>query len=313
MTEYTKDLTDQLTYTQTFDLMAKDIDLALELLKADPIYPNASRPAGYYDAVNRDGFFSQREQRMNYYAVKALQARMLLWQGGADKLNAARLAAEEVINSSPAKLIVSESYPVGSEPTLYPEHLFSLNITAFADIVERYLNAESSTNYDALFLTTAAASEIYETNNVNIGVADVRYNTLLESQARGLVSKKLRQRGSTRTNIMPLIKLPEMYFIAAEHYVNTGELNTAIDLLNRVRSSRGIIHQIPEGANQDEVKLELFKEHRKEFISEGQLFFFYKRLGRTAIPGLSATTVVGDKIYVLPYPDSEIEFGNRIQ
>ncbi|WP_299702713.1 RagB/SusD family nutrient uptake outer membrane protein [uncultured Pontibacter sp.] len=313
VTEYSKDLTPQLTYSQTFELMAKDIETALGLLKADPIYPNAERPAGFYEAVNRDGFFSQREQRMNYYAVKALQARMLLWQGGADKLNAARLAAEEVINSSPARLIVSESYPVSADPTLHPEHLFSLNVTAFADIVERYLNAESSTNYDALFLTTSAAAEIYETSNVNIGVADVRYNTLLESQSRGLVSKKLRQRGITRTNILPLIKLPEMYFIAAEYYANTGELSTAIDLLNRVRSSRGIIHQIPEDASQDEVKLELFKEHRKEFVSEGQLFFYYKRLGSTTIPGLSATTEVGDKIYVLPYPDSEIEFGNRIQ
>ena len=82
VTEYKKEATPQLGYMQTFGLMENDINTALELLKADPIYVNAERPAGYFDQVNRDGFYNLREQRMNYYAVKALQARVLLWQGG---------------------------------------------------------------------------------------------------------------------------------------------------------------------------------------------------------------------------------------
>ncbi|WP_162426103.1 RagB/SusD family nutrient uptake outer membrane protein [Pontibacter pudoricolor] len=313
VTEYKKEVTPQLNYAQTFVLMEKDINAALELLKADPIYLNAERPAGYFDQVNRDGFYNQREQRMNYYAVKALQARMLLWQGGAEKMQAARVAAEEVINSSVARLIQSESYPVSSDPVLYPEILFSLNVTAFENIVNRFLDAEKATNYDALFLTTAAAAGIYETSNVNIGVADIRYNTLLAAQSRGLVSIKLLQNGKSHPNIMPLIKLPEMYYIAAEDYIRANDLNMAIAYLNKVRKSRGIIEEISEGAEPEVVKEELYKEYRKEFVSEGQLFFYYKRLGQTTIPGLSESTEVGDKIYVLPYPDSEIEFGNRVQ
>jgi len=311
VTEFKKEGTPQLSYAETFDLMEQDINAALELLKTDPIYQNPERPAGYYDNVNRDNFYENRGQRMNYYAVKALQARMLLWQGGIENMDAARLAAEEVISNSPARLINSESYPVSSDPVLQPEILFSLNVTAFDNIVGRYLNADSPTNYDALYLTTAAASEIYETANVNIGVADIRYNTLLDAQTRGRVSVKLSQNDNSPLNLMPLIKLPEMYYIAAEYYANTGNLSKAIDYLNTVRSSRGIIAQITEAADQDAVNQELFKEYRKEFVSEGQLFFYYKRLGRTTIPGLSASTIIGDNIYVLPYPDNEIEFGNR--
>jgi hypothetical protein len=61
------------------------------------------------------------------------------------------------------------------------------------------------------------------------------------------------------------------------------------------------------------VKAELQKEYRKEFISEGQLFFYYKRNGLTQMPGLSAQIIADDRIYRLPYPDNEIEFGNRVQ
>jgi hypothetical protein len=46
---------------------------------------------------------------------------------------------------------------------------------------------------------------------------------------------------------------------------------------------------------------------------EGQSFVYYKRLGKTSFPGLAAGTIADDKIYLLPYPATEIEFGNRVQ
>lgn len=309
VTKYTNDLTPQLSYMDTFERMKNDIDQALELLKEDPIYPNSERSANYYENVNREGFYNKREQRMNYYAVKALQARMLIWQGGMENMNAARLAAEEVIGYSFAQLIVSDSYPVSLDPILYPEILFSLNVMGFEDIVNRYLDANNASNYDALYMATSTANQIYETSNVNIGIADIRYNTLLDAQTPGFVSIKLFHNGkNTNANQMPLIKLPEMYYIAAEYYIDT-DLAKAIEYLNIVRSSRGIIEEIPLTADVDTVKNELFKEYRKEYVSEGQLFFYYKRVGATSIPGLSVNTVVGDAIYLLPYPDSELQFG----
>lgn len=313
VSNFNKDVTPQRSYPETFALMAKDIADALELLKEDPLYPNPSRPAGYYDDVNRNGFFSTREQRMNYYAVRALQARMLLWQGGAENLSAARTAAEDVIAHSPAKLI-TPSYNAAGDPSLYPENVFCLNVTAFADIVNRYLDASKNTNYDALFMLRPAAETLYETSNTNIGVPDIRFNTLLQAQTLGMVSVKHRQAQSrVNGNIMPLIKIPEMYYIAAEYYISTGDLNKAIAGLNTVRSSRNIIQAIPATTDRSVVESELFKEYRKEFVSEGQLFFYYKRTGRTAFPGLAVTRIADDKLYVLPYPGSELEFGNRVQ
>jgi hypothetical protein len=312
VTKYTKNLTSQKSYSETFQLMEKDINESIDLLSiVDPIYQETSRPASYYDQVNRDGFFNKREQRMNYYAVKALQARVMIWQGTTDKLQTAQIAAEEVISKSQKMLINSGNYPITSDPILYPEILFALDVNALENINQRFLNGDGNTAYDALLISTSKADEVYETSNANIGIADIRYNTLLNSQTQGFISIKLKQEnGLQNPNKIPLIKVPEMYYIAAESYIDSNLLK-AIEYINKVRVSRGIIQNIPDTASKQDVEKELFKEYRKEFVGEGQLFFYYKRTARTSIPGLSQNTIVGDKIYVLPFPDSEIFFGGQ--
>ncbi len=312
VTTLSKELTPQLSYMETFALMQKDLSESLELLKEDPAYKEVSRAADYYLEVNREGFYNVREQRMNYYAVKALQARVNIWQGSAQDLQNAASAAEEVIAKSGAKLH-DPSSTVGSDRILSSEQLFSLNVSAFANTVGQFFNGENATNYDALILLRPSAETLFETANQNIGVPDIRFNTLMTAHSRGLVSQKLLQTSSSQyRNIMPLMKLPEMYYIAAEAYLNTN-LVKSIQYLNKVRASRGILQEIPEGSDLEMVKAELQKEYRKEFIAEGQLFFYYKRMGLTQLPGLSAQTIANDQIYRLPYPDSEIEFGNRVQ
>jgi hypothetical protein len=160
-------------------------------------------------------------------------------------------------------------------------------------------------------LTNDTVEEIYETNNSNVGLPDIRFNTLLEQQTLGYISIKLYQSSNlNNNNLMPLIKIPEMYYIATEYYLDNGQVATAIDLLDTVRGSRGIIEELDEASTEEEVREELFKEYRKEYVSEGQLFFYYKRIGLESIPGLSTNTVADDDIYVLPLPDSELEFRN---
>ncbi len=309
VTTFSKEVTSPLTYEATFDKLLMDIENALILLEEDPAYTQADRADGYYTQINRTGFYDNRELRMNYFAVKALQARVLLWKGASEDLVAARLAAEEVLQYANAVLINAQSYAVASDPILTPEILFALDVTGFENVTTGILNAASSeTNYNALYLSQTVADEVYETSNVNIGVADIRYNTLLEGQTRGLVSTKLIQKtGISNPETVPLIKLPEMYYIAAEAIIQSGiNLNLAVDYLNTVRSSRGIIEEIPATATQEELKEELEKEYRKEFVGEGQLFFYYKRLGYTTFPGVGDETTVDDAIYVLPYPDTEL-------
>ena len=55
---------------------------------------------------------------------------------------------------------------------------------------------------------------------------------------------------------------------------------------------------------------EIRKEYRKEFIAEGVMFHYYKRLGIVDIPDYDEA--MGDRQYLLPYPDFETENG-RVQ
>lgn len=310
VTQYSKDITPQLTYQQTFALLEKDLEEALELLKEDPIYPNASRNANYYSDVNRNGFYNSREQRMNYFAVKALKARVLLWEGGAENIGKAAVIAEEVISQSQAHLITANT-DVTKHRTFPTEHLFGLKIEAFPTIINPYLTGDVSSQV-GLYIVNTTAEEMYEADDANIGLVDIRYNNLLVAESRGRVPVKLKPDPAFLYGLIPLMKIPEMYYIAAEHYINTNP-NKAVDLINAVRKSRRILSDIPYGLSTDLLQAELLKEYRKEYVMEGQLFFYYKRIGLKHIPGLSQDFIVGDGVYTIPYPDNEIEFGNRVQ
>jgi hypothetical protein len=309
VTSFSKELTPQLSYDETFKLLEKDIQDALDLLTEDPIYADPQRPQNYYAEVNRGGFYNDRQLRMNYYAVKALQARVLSWQGG-DKMATAAAAAEDVIAGSKAKLITPATN-IDEDLSLSPEHIFGLQVSGFANITLVYFGTNNNTNYDALFIPASVAQTMYEAHVPTIGLSDIRYTKLLSSSSRGMIPVKLRQGDfPTQTGVMPLMKVPEMYYIAAEYYIKSNPAK-AVDYLNTVRASRSITQQIVP-ASTTLLEDELFKEYRKEYVSEGQLFFYYKKIGRESIPNL-AGVVAGDKVYMLPYPDSEVEFGNRIQ
>ena len=58
VTKYTKDLTPQLSYTETFKLIEKDLAEALELLKEDYIYGAHADDNTYYTNVNGNHGFS---------------------------------------------------------------------------------------------------------------------------------------------------------------------------------------------------------------------------------------------------------------
>ena len=98
---------------------------------------------------------------------------------------------------------------------------------------------------------------------------------------------------------IPLLKLSEMYLIAAEA---SGD----ISYLETLRSYRGYANRpLPAGADLQE---ELQKEYQKEFIAEGQLFYYYKRQNLSSIP-FTAQTMNRDT-YMFPVPDNELEFGD---
>src|SRR5699024_6066538 len=100
----------------------------------------------------------------------------------------------------------------------------------------------------------------------------------------------------------PLIRISEMYYIAAETESNSSQ---AIGYLDTVRYHRGL-NNLPVSAN---LKEEITKAYRKEFYGEGQLFFYYKRNNFSSIPDGSSPVFdvrMNASKYVVPLPNSEI-------
>ena len=97
---------------------------------------------------------------------------------------------------------------------------------------------------------------------------------------------------------VPIIRLSEMYLIAAEASGDKGYLQT-------LRDHRGYVNY-PLEENCD-LAAEIEAEYRKEFMAEGQLFYYYKRLDYKTLPDMG---VVMTGNYVFPMPDDEMEFGD---
>lgn len=313
VTSFSKTVPPQRSYSETFALMEKDINEALQLLQEDPVFKKANRPANYFDEVNRTGFYSNRSMRMNYYAVRALQARLLLWEGSTAKVAEAAVAAEDVISNSEAKLIAADN-PV-KDVIMKSEFLFALNVDRFFELINPFLQL-TAVGTNSISMSQDNFYNIYE-NNSGIGLSDFRQQEWfidLGDVVRTRVPVKMRQiqNDLANRNRLPLMRLSEMYYIAAEARL-TMDLPKSIQLLNTVRRSRGIVQDIPVNADLATVTGEITKEYRKDFVQEGQLFFYYKRKGFTSFPGLPTSVPGNDGIYMIPFPDSEMEFGNREQ
>lgn len=106
-------------------------------------------------------------------------------------------------------------------------------------------------------------------------------------------------------NTMPLIRLPEMYYILAEC---TDDLKEAGRLLSLVRGARGV-EDLPTLNSETERLNNLEKEYRKEFYAEGQLWFFYKRWAYKTFEHCPISNM-NETHYRFPIPDDETILGN---
>ena len=100
-----------------------------------------------------------------------------------------------------------------------------------------------------------------------------------------------------------------MYYSAAECGLATGkgaDRLLAIDRLNIVREKRGM-SVLGNDLTVASVQNEITKEYQREFINEGQLFYYYKRLGFEKIP--YATKAATDAVYVVPLPTWDVDLG----
>ena len=302
MREVTNAPVAQSTVSKVLDYILEDLTTAKKLLEPiDPIGPAfadySELPEDDYepdDYITDDGFWLYRTSRMNYYGVVACMARVYLYK---EDMQNALESALEVINSERFEFIsdairAEESYDFEyMESVARHEYISSLYVYDLLEGRSDMFFKELAT-YECT-LDDGRKSLIFTDLGINL---DIRSKNMFGPRDAGggeFVNKYM-----TGTQI-PLIKLSEMYLIAAEA---SGDIN----YLETLRANRGYgSNPLPAGADLQE---EIQNEYRKEFIAEGQLFYYYKRQNLASIP-FAAQTMNRDT-YVFPVPDNELEFGN---
>lgn len=304
VTEYSTQVVGQKTVNETMQLIINDLLEARECLQHDSLKIGS---APYSHRADRVCYF-------NYYAAVATLARAYLWMG--DKENALTYANEiiQIVESESASkpfdwvhyTSVETQNDYECNRAFTGEHIFNLKIDNWEDIANYYFKSAAGTN--ALSPSEEKAQDIYELSN-SLG-NDYRYLKGYEQDGDNrYLCKFWHYESGLYNDVYPLIRMSEAFYIAAE-CLKDSDPARAIELLNEVRDARNLTsYPLPETLSSDEIQNEIYKEYRKEFVGEGgQLFFYYKRLNASSIPG--ASVVPSKSVYVLPIPSTDEEFGN---
>ena len=103
--------------------------------------------------------------------------------------------------------------------------------------------------------------------------------------------------------IMPVLRIPEAYFIYAESSFDDYK-DDAIYYFNQfVEARNNDVLKVPQDITKEDFMEQLVQEFRREYLSEGQIVFMYKRLNLPLRSSAGNTANNGN--LVLPVPDSE--------
>lgn len=327
VTRYHKSTTKQSTQREVFELLNKDLDAAIALLYAyDPM--SKSEHPDDYSIANDRSFYNARTSRMNYWAALATRVRVAMWEAKYEKALEDLKLLESVdckwvdIDKTIYNEIAAENdFKMGSE------HLFKLDVfklyegenSDFSDglkpLVEIFsfdVGSSSKTNRQYFSHREAEAKLLYEYET--IGRGDFRYDRFYKTTDIEWTILKFYEAHDTRSpskNKMPLIRKPEIFYSAAECFNKIGMTAEAVAKLNEVRVNRGIgySNNLPSTLSPEEIDLEIEKEWKKEFLGEGHMFYYYKRLNKE-VP--KAGVVQKSVIFAVPLPRTEVEIGDRV-
>lgn len=254
---------------------------------------------------SEDLFFLNRGYRMNYYVITATLARVYDYAGRGE--DACKQALEVIhakgYNGSGSdwcfNFTETTTSLVVQTPKLHDGVIFGLSSTTLIDDYEPYSSKSSKSGRLRL-----DKIKIFENSK-----EDVRAS-LVTNDNYSLKYEALSSGTSRVDDLIPMIRLSEMYFIVSDYLYRNGKTveirdysgnianQDAIRVLRDVRFGRKITEWNEASVtNMDEMENAIITEARREFIGEGQLFFYYKKYNKKPI----------DKIvYSFPLPDNEL-------
>ena len=295
-----------LTTTQILQAVNTDLAHAAQLLKtADPILKERNSIVGVGEFDRR-----LRTFQMNYYAVKAVQARVALWQGNYEQAVAQADSVLAHLQNTVARYrlfywVTPGHY--GSDFSFSREFVFGIasTPTGFARLSDDMFKTKG-------IQTTTSLRDIYADN------ADIRYRAWFRQQGSGyamsnkfgsatLLTDYVYSTSATATSLpaaIPYIKLGEVMLIKAEALNEMGQTAAARSLLEEMQGYKDISYASrATSVTKESLRELIYAEARRDLFGEGQLFYLNKRLGLTSVKAADGTmrTVTLNQ-YTLPLP-----------
>ena len=107
---------------------------------------------------------------------------------------------------------------------------------------------------------------------------------------------------TTKYQIIPMLRLSEVYLIAIETSESLSEIQSLYDTY--MSACQYTLYE--PFASVEAAHQEVINEYRREFFAEGQMFYVYKRTGATKMKWNDEDTMTEDS-YILPLPSSEYD------
>lgn len=295
-----------LTTTQILQAVNTDLAHAAQLLKTvDPILKERNSIVGVGEFDRR-----LRTFQMNFYAVKAVQARVALWQGNYEQAVAQADSVLAHLQNTVARYrlfywVTPGHY--GSDFSFSREYVFGIasTPTGFARLSDDMFKTKG-------IQTTTSLRDIYADN------ADIRYRAWFRQQGSGytmsnkfgsatLLTDYVYSTSATATSLpaaIPYIKLGEVMLIKAEALNEMGQTSTARSLLEEMQGYKDISYASrATSVTKESLRELIYAEARRDLFGEGQLFYLNKWLGLTSVKAADGTmrTVTLNQ-YTLPLP-----------
>ena len=244
-----------------------------------------------------DLFFLYRGFRMNYYAVIAQLARVYNYMGEYEK---AAHCAQEVLDA------YAEEYAAVCFQLSKKEEVQNNDRKRYKEVIFALSNELNLDNYEPYYTTSSDRLVLAGYPGIFDDEADVRKEYLTEtSGADRICNKYILPTNNTleytqTEDLIPLIRVSEMYFIQAEYLYRKGETQAAIEQLDQVRVARDCTKGRLTVSSLDDFKKRLIDEARRVFMQEGQLYYYFKRLNIKPLESMP------DDGFVFPLPDNEV-------
>ena len=270
-----------------------------------------------------DEFYSGRRYRLTDYSITALLARVYQYAGMYDK---AFDAASEVIGYGGETPFYKDDFSGIRIPApgVNPAEAFKSkkDLKLASSLIFAIYNEKEYENNNLLnFFKTGmdqddrtsnqwfvVSKDLFKNNDVDESSLDYRWVDLIFPAANSHpISGKwyLFDNAATRdkyATILPVIRATEMHYILAECYARKGQYETAYDILDALRAKRGLENRpLARTATWDAFVETLVGDARREWISEGQLFYLYKRLDAKFTIGKEYRSLTKSE-YMFPIP-----------